>query len=76
MHIALAIIAFASIIFFPPWVALMCAVLLSLRYRAWEVVVLGLCMDLAWHGGGLPYFMIICIAIVWILEPVRMRLLS
>jgi len=76
MRIALAVIGFASIIFLPFWIALVCMIALSVRYRAWEVIVLGLCMDLIWHPHGLPYFMIASIIIVWALEPVRVRLLS
>lgn len=76
MRTVLAFLGFFSVIFLSSWAALVVIVVLSLRYRAWEAIAIGLFADMLWHAHGIPYFMIAAIAIVWMLEPVRMRLLS
>jgi len=65
-----------------PWVlTLIAVVLLSLRFRAWEALLLGLMTDLLWAPSGgflhsFPFFTIGAIIIVWGLEPLRRQLLS
>jgi hypothetical protein len=53
-------------------------VLLSLRFAAWEVPLIGLYMDFLWLPGGhfmMPYFLIFGIAVVWLASPLRRQLL-
>ena len=83
MRVLLAVIGFASALVAPPWVPAICVVLLAVRYRAWEAIVLGLLVDLTWQplglAGGifhtLPLFTLFCIIVVWVFEPVRSQLL-
>lgn len=81
VRVALGLFALAGILFAPPWVPVSFAVLLALRFRASEVIVLGLLMDLTWLPvesflHPLPIFTLGGIALVWVLEPVRSQLLT
>ena len=81
VRILIAIAGFIGAIFAPPWVVLACIVMLSLRYRAWEVVILGLVTDFMWLTAGpsihtLPLFTILALIIVWGLEPLRLQFLE
>lgn len=75
-----ALAGFVSAIVAPPWVTVVIIVALSLRYRAPEVIVMGLITDLAWlpHGGEhvFPIFTLIAIIIAWGLEPLRVELMQ
>lgn len=63
----------------PPWVALVCIVVLALRYAAWEALFIGLMIDLAWLPivslHQIPVYTLLAIVIVWGLGPVRSRFL-
>lgn len=76
---ALALIGLLGVFFAPVWVPCLCAVLLSLRFRAWEAVCIGALIDMLWMPATgsivLPFFTIAAIAIVWLLEPLRLQLL-
>ena len=52
-------------------------ILVSMRFRAWETIVLGLLADMLWLPGGvhLPLYLIFSIALVWAFEPLRKELL-
>ncbi len=55
-------------------------VLLSLRFRAWEALFLGLLMDLTFEPAGgffhsIPLFTLGAILVVWVFEPLRKQLL-
>lgn len=81
LRIVIAAIGFLSAIFWSWYIPVLCIVLLSLRFRAWEAIVLGVFMDLLWlaPGGGfhgLPLFTIFAIVVVWVFEPLRTELLS
>lgn len=77
LRIVVAIIGFLGAIFLPWWVPAICIVLLSIRWRAWEAVLLGLLMDLLWlPAGGFPLFTIGAIAVVWAFEPLRSEFLA
>jgi hypothetical protein len=81
MRWALSGFGFFSVIFLSPLFALMAVVLLSLRYRAWEVLFIGLLMDLLWLPSGsflyaVPISTILAATIVWLLEPLREQLLT
>lgn len=80
LRIIVAVIGFLGAIFWTWWIPAMCIVLLSLRWRAWEAIALGLFMDLLWlpPGAGfheLPLFTISAIVVVWALEPLRTEFL-
>lgn len=82
MRILLAVIGFLSALIAPPWVPAICVVLLALRYRAWEAILLGLLIDLTWQPAltgsifhALPIFTLSCIFVVWAFEPVRSQFL-
>lgn len=75
----LGLAAVASAFFAPPWVPLALIVLVSLRFRAWEVPFIGLLMDLLWlpqvslqHP---PLYTILSLIVVWALEPLRREFL-
>jgi len=81
LRVVIAVIGFVSAVFLPWYVPAVCIVLLSLRFRAWEAIALGVFMDLLWQlpGSGvtgLPLFTIFAIAVVWIFEPLRTEFLS
>ncbi len=80
LRIIIAAVGFLGIFVAPSWVPLVCIVLLSLRFRAWEGIVIGLVLDLMWLPLGLPYvhvpfYTLVSILIVWGLEPLRLELL-
>lgn len=80
-RISIAIIGFTGAVFFSWWVPVICIVLLAIRWRAWEAILLGLLMDMLWLSPaspwhGFPFFTIGAILIVWLLEPVRVEFLA
>ena len=81
IRITIAAIGFIGAIFWPWWIPAICIVLLAIRWRAWEAIVLGLFMDLLWLSPGsgihgLPLFTIGAIAVVWAFEPLRTEFLT
>jgi hypothetical protein len=78
-RIILFIIGAGSAFIVSPWVTAVCAVILSLRWRAWEAVLLGFLVDVLWLPStflyGLPLATLLALLIVWILEPLRNELL-
>jgi len=81
LRIIIAVTGFLGAIFWPWWIPAICIVLLALRFRAWEAIVLGLFMDLLWLSSGsffhgFPVFTIGAILVVWALEPLRVEFLS
>jgi len=80
---ALALALFASVVLAPWWVALIIAFALSLRFRAWEVVMAGILYDFIWMPEfvsftsleSVPLATLTGLALVFILEPLRRRLL-
>ena len=80
-RIGIAIAGFIGAIFWSWYIPAICILLLSLRFRAWEAIVLGVFMDLLWLPPGsmfygLPLFTIFAIAVVWIFEPLRVEFLT
>lgn len=80
LRLLLATICFVSIVFAPWWVPLLCALALCLRFRAWEVILAGMFMDLYWMPtyaglGSLPLATIVCLVLLFGLEPLRRQLL-
>ncbi len=80
IRITLFVLGAWGAFFFPPWFPAACIVLLSIRFRAWEAILLGLLVDMLWLGSGtgfheIPLFTLGAIAAVWLLEPVRSEFL-
>lgn len=80
MRTALALSGFLAAITLPPWVAILCMVILCVRYRAWEVLFIGMIIDLTWLPSGisihaLPLCTGIALLLVWGLEPLRRQFL-
>ena len=80
LRVGIAVVGFIGALFWPWWIPAICIVLLALRWRAWEAIMLGLFMDLLWLSPGsgfhgFPLFTIGAIAVVWLLEPLRSEFL-
>ena len=79
MRILLVLAGVVSAIFFVPWITLVCMIILSARYYAWEVVLLGLFVDLLWLPSSatfsVPYFALIGLLLMWGFEPLRKEIL-
>ncbi len=65
-------------LFGPWWGVLIGATAVSLRYRAYEMLLVGAIADVLWLPNslawGMPLMLYATIAIIWILEPVRREL--
>jgi hypothetical protein len=79
MRITIALIGVLSAAILSPWITLLCMVLLAARWRAWEVVALGMLVDILWLSSsamwGIPFATLFSIVVVWALEPLRNELL-
>lgn len=82
VRVFLGALGFASVPFAPWWVPLLIAIILCARYRAWEVVGIGIFLDLLWlpspvfeHGALVPYATIVALFLILVFEPLRRRLL-
>ncbi len=57
------------------WVGAIFALALSLRYRAWEVILFGLFLDVLWLPSGalygIPVATCVALVVVWAFEPLR-----
>ncbi len=78
---AIAIFGFGAIFFLSPIFVFLAIIALSVRYRAWEALFMGLLMDFMWTPGGsfimiFPFATLLAIFIVWALEPLRSELLT
>lgn len=75
----IALAGFLGVLFAPPYVPLICMLLLSLRFRAWETLLIGFFMDMVWlpHAPfhAFPLYTCTAIVMVWALEPLRLQLL-
>ena len=79
----LSIACFVGVVFAPWWVPAISALLLNLRFRAWETILAGMFMDLYWMPfqvsllslHSLPIATLTAIALVFGLEPLRRQLL-
>ncbi len=83
IRVVLALALFASVVFAQWWMPLAFAFVLSLRFRAWEVIAAGILYDLIWMPEfvsftsleSIPFATIAGLMLVFILEPLRKRLL-
>ncbi|QQG37520.1 MAG: hypothetical protein HYS26_02680 [Candidatus Kaiserbacteria bacterium] len=79
-RVVLATLAVLSAVFLSPWLTLILMGLLAFGFRAWEVLLIGLSVDLLWLPAGdlldpLPIGTLIALALVWGLEPLRSQYL-
>ncbi len=76
LRVFLALFGFWAALFGPPWLIFIPIVLLSMRFRAGEVMALGLFTDFLWAPAlHVPLFLISSIVILWAFEPLRKELL-
>ncbi len=83
LRVVLGALCGLSVVFAPWWIPLIIAILLNLRFRAWETVAAGIFMDLIWMPyypsftaiNTLPFATILSMGLLLVLEPVRRRLL-
>ena len=52
IHIVIALIGFVAIVTGPWWIPLIVMIVLSLRWTALEVALMGILMDFTWQGSG------------------------
>jgi len=82
VRIILAVSAYASVLFAPPWVPLIIAGVLALRFSAWEIIPLGILIDFLYlphtegdvfNGPwGIPFpATLIALVLAWGFEPIR-----
>ncbi len=75
----LVLLACASALLGPWWLPLTCMVILAVLYPSWEILIVGLLIDLAWlpiESVSLPLFTIAGIVLVWIFVPLRRKFLT
>ena len=80
IRFAIAFVGLISAIAGIPLITFVCAFLLSVRYRAWEVIILGALLDLVWLPAtyswhALPLYTATALVLVWGLEPLRAQFL-
>lgn len=58
------------------WIAAIAIVALAFFSRAWEAPFLGLIVDFVWLPvGGVPFFTLGSLVVVWLMEPIRKEFL-
>jgi hypothetical protein len=61
----------------PTWLLAVCALIYAFRFTAYELIVVGACID-TYYGGGtllyIPYYTFFSIAIVFIAEFIKPRI--
>ncbi len=77
IRILLFVFGIYAALYGPWWLPAVPIALVSLRFRAWETMILGLFIDLLWLPAGvhIPLYTITAIALVWAFEPLRKELL-
>ena len=78
IRVVLGAVGFLGALFASPFLPLIAMILLTLRFRAWEVLLLGLVMDFLWLPGlflyPVPLFTVGALILLWGLEPLRNEL--
>jgi len=75
-RVFLIAVGICAALYGPPWLPFVPMILLAMRFRAWEVMLLGLLTDFLWAPSlHVPLYLISAIAIVWAFEPLRRELL-
>ena len=82
IRIALALALFAAVVFSSWWLALVLAIALAARFRAWEVLAAGILYDFLWLPDlsfssvwTLPLGTLLAFILIFGFEPLRRRLL-
>jgi hypothetical protein len=77
VRIFLGIIGAGSVLFGPWWLPAVPIFLLSLRFRAWDAILIGLFADFLWlpADAHVPVYLLFSIFVVWACEPLRRELL-
>lgn len=79
MRIILFLVGMLGAVLFWPWVTLVCMILLAVRYYAWEVIFMGMFVDLQWMPTSaflhLPVYTLLGLLLVWGFEPLRREFL-
>lgn len=79
MRIFLGIIGFVSVFIAPPWLSALCVLVLCIRWRAWEVLLIGAFSDILWFPAsmlyGIPLGTLYALLLLIALEPLRNELL-
>ena len=79
IRMAVFVLGVSGALFASPWLPLLCMGFLALRFRPWEVLVIGILVDFLWLPGifffPVPLFTIAALALVWGLEPLRNEIL-
>ena len=80
LRITIAVIGFISVFVLPTWVPVVCIIVLALRYRAWEAILIGALIDMTWLPSlslshSLPLYTILGVIVVWGFEPLRQQFL-
>ncbi len=74
-------VGFVAAVFFSPWIAAVCIVLLAVRYRALEAILIGATLDLLWLPFdtfllSFPVCTLMAALLVWGFEPLRREFLT
>ena len=79
LRTVLVLVALIGVIVGPPWLPLLCMILISLRWAAWDVLLIGLLEDFLWMPDtvlqGIPFYTITALILVWGLDPLRREFL-
>ncbi len=80
-RVAITSVGLVCAVFGAPWVVALCIVVLAVRFRSLEAIMLGVLLDMLWlpHSTlvlSFPLCTIISICIVWGFEPLRQELLT
>ena len=77
LRIAIFVVSVVGGLYVSAWIPAAGILLLSLRWRAFEALALGLGMDFFWLPvGHVPLFTLGAILVVWIMEPIRREFLT
>lgn len=80
MRVLVVLVGIVGLLLGSVWIAVASMVVLAIRYRAWEIVAIGLFFDFAWQPTGatfaVPVFTLLSIGLVWAFEPIRAQFLS
>ncbi|RJR13659.1 hypothetical protein C4585_01630 [Candidatus Parcubacteria bacterium] len=75
-----AVVGLVGVFIGSPWIVAIIMILLAVRFRAWEILVVGVMMDFIWlpadlSVGHLPFFTIGALLLLWGLESFRKEIL-
>ena len=79
-RIILGVVGILGAIVMPPWIPCIAMALLALMAPAWEILLIGVFVDLLWlpsigSFSEVPIFTLAGVVLLWGLEPLRRRFL-